>query len=112
MELYTMSKRELDRQELIQRIEERAISVTAAARLMGLSRSQVHRLMAGYRQRGAGALISTRRGKPSNRALPDAQRELTMAIVAEHYADFGPTLAAEKLSELHDLTVSKETVRK
>ena len=112
MELYTMSKRELDRLELIQRIEGREISVTTAARLMGLSRSQVHRLMVGYREHGAAALISTRRGKRSNRILPDSQRELAVAIITEHYADFGPTLASEKLSELHDLMVSKETVRK
>lgn len=112
MELYTMSKRELGRLDLIQRIEAKDIGVTAAARLMGLSRSQVHRLLAGYRERGAAALISTRRGKRSNRALPDVHRELAIAIIAERYADFGPTLAAEKLSELHDLTVSKETIRK
>lgn len=112
MELYTMSKRELDRLELIRRVESREIGVVAAAQLMGLSRSQVHRLLTAYRKRGAAALISTRRGKRSNRALPDVQRELAMAIVAERYADFGPTLVAEKLSELHDLSLSRETVRK
>lgn len=112
MDLYTMSKREFDRLDLIRRIENREISVTAAAQLMGLSRSQVHRLMAGYRERGTVALISTRRGKRSNRTLPDSHRELAVAIISERYPDFGPTLAAEKLSELHDLMVSKETVRK
>jgi hypothetical protein len=35
-----------------------------------------------------------------------------MAIVRERYADFGPTLAAEKLAELHDLPVSRETLRR
>lgn len=112
MGLYTMSKRELDRLELIRRIVDRQISVVTASELMGLSRSQVHRLVAGYRRSGANALISTRRGKPSNRSLPAAQRELALALVSERYGDFGPTLAAEKLSELHDLTVSKETLRK
>ena len=29
----------------------------------------------------------------------------------ERYADFGPTFAAEKLAELHDLKVSRETLR-
>ena len=107
-----MSKRELDRLELIRRIEAKELSVVAAAELMSLSRSQVHRLMGGYRERGVAALISSRRGKRSNRALPDHQRELAVAIIAERYADFGPTLACEKLSEHHELHVSKETVRK
>jgi len=31
--------------------------------------------------------------------------------VREHYRDFGPTLAREKLIELHRLAVSKETLR-
>ncbi|MCA1444973.1 hypothetical protein I6F07_33470, partial [Ensifer sp. IC4062] len=34
------------------------------------------------------------------------------AIVRERYADFGPTLAAEKLAEHDGLTVSRETLRK
>ena len=107
-----MSKRELDRLELIGRIERKELSVISAAERMGLSRSQVHRLMCAYRERGSAALISARRGKPSNRTLPDHQRELAVAIITERYADFGPTLATEKLAELHELHVSKETVRK
>lgn len=34
-----------------------------------------------------------------------------MTIVEERYADFGPTLAAEKLLELHDLMISRATLR-
>ena len=35
-----------------------------------------------------------------------------MALVAERYSDFGPTLAAERLAELDTLRVSRETLRK
>jgi len=35
-----------------------------------------------------------------------------MAIVRDKYADYGPTLAAEKLIENHGLFLSKETLRK
>jgi len=48
----------------------------------------------------------------SNNKLPDAVRELTMAFVKARYADFGPTLAAEKLRENHACLVSRETLRK
>src|SRR6267378_2820075 len=34
-----------------------------------------------------------------------------LSIVRERYADFGPTLAAEKLSELHGLDLGVETLR-
>jgi hypothetical protein len=33
-------------------------------------------------------------------------------LVRERYADFGPTLAQEKLSELHGVHVGRETLRK
>ncbi|EGD05655.1 integrase catalytic region [Burkholderia sp. TJI49] len=35
-----------------------------------------------------------------------------MALVREHYADFGPTLACEKLYECHGIRLGKETVRR
>ena len=38
-------------------------------------------------------------------------RETVLAIVRERYADFGPTLAAEKLSEVHGLDLGVETLR-
>ena len=34
-----------------------------------------------------------------------------IALVREYYADFDPTLAAEKLGERHDVHVSRETLR-
>jgi hypothetical protein len=35
-----------------------------------------------------------------------------IALVREHYADFGPTLAMEYLAERHEITISHETLRK
>jgi hypothetical protein len=35
-----------------------------------------------------------------------------MALVRERYADFGPTLACEKLAECHGVVLAKETVRR
>lgn len=38
--------------------------------------------------------------------------ERSLRIISERYADFGPTLVFEKLAEVHDLYLAKETVRK
>ena len=35
-----------------------------------------------------------------------------LSILREHYADFGPTLAAEKLNARHKIILAKETVRR
>jgi response regulator of citrate/malate metabolism len=56
-------------------------------------------------------MANRRRGKPSNNQLPDGLARYALSIIRERYADFGPTLACEKLAELHDVHLSKETVR-
>jgi hypothetical protein len=61
---------------------------------------------------GRQGLVSKKRGRPSNRKLPEALRERALALVESRYADFGPTLAAEKLHEQHSLQVSVETLRR
>jgi hypothetical protein len=67
--------------------------------------SQVFRVLAGLKHGGAASLVSKRRGRPSSNRLPVPYRDLALSLVRERYADFGPTLAAEKLAEvtrLHD----------
>jgi hypothetical protein len=60
---------------------------------------------------GAAGLASKKRGRRSNRALSDVYRSTVLGIVRERYADFGPTLAAEKLREVHGLPIATETLR-
>jgi hypothetical protein len=56
-------------------------------------------------------LLSKKRGRPSNRRIPDEKLAEAVALIRTHYADFGPTLACEKLDELHEIKLSVETVR-
>jgi hypothetical protein len=64
-----------------------------------------------YIDEGPSGLISRRRGRPSNNQLAPGVAGRAIAIIRERYADFGPTLAAEKLQECHGVVLSKETVR-
>jgi len=112
MSLITMSQKELNRLEAIQKIRDRRLSVVDAARLLSLSRSQVHRLLQAYDRDGAAGLVSKKRGQPSNRRHSDEFRNIVLDLVREHYHDFGPTLAREKLIELHQISVGKETLRR
>jgi transposase len=111
MAVVLMSKAELSRVDTLVRVGRGELPVAGAASLLGLSERQVFRLLARFRSEGAAGLASRRRGRPSNRRLPDAVREAALAAVRERYADFGPTLAAEKLEELHDIRLSRETLR-
>src|SRR5687767_10393122 len=111
-ELWTMSKKELDRAGVLARVVERRLSQEKAATVLGISTRQVRRLLRAYQAQGASGLVSRRRGKPSNRRFADGYKERVVGLVRERYADFGPTLAQEKLREEHGVVVSAETLRK
>jgi hypothetical protein len=74
-------------------------------------RRQVFRLLEAYRIERATGLISKRRGRHSNRRKPDALRRAVLTIIRQWYWDFGPTLAAEKLREVHGIAIGRETLR-
>ena len=111
MVVVSMSKQEFSRLEVLLRIQSGRLRVADACVLIGLQRRQVFRLLRGLKQDGTTSLLSKRRGKPSNHRLPAEVRILALSIVRERYADFGPTLAAEKLAEHHGCSVSRETLR-
>ncbi|MBC2653806.1 ISNCY family transposase, partial [Novosphingobium aerophilum] len=112
MTVLAMSHGELSRFDTLMRVERGELRVDDAAALLGLKRRQVFRLLDRLRSEGAAGLVSRKRGRPSNRRYSDAMRERIMAIVREHYADFGPTLAREYLIERHGITVACETLRR
>jgi hypothetical protein len=107
----TMSARELNRLEVLGRVLERRLTQRSAAERLDLSLRQVERLCQALRDHGAAGLVSRQRGRPSNHKIPAAVRVRAVDLVRNHYADFGPTFACEKLREQHDLSVSVETLR-
>jgi transposase len=111
MGVVLMSKRELNRIDVLARLESGRFTPAVAASLLQVSERQVYRLMRRFRDDGPAGMADRRRGRPSNNRLPDVLREHAVALVREHYADFGPTLAAEKLEDRHGLRVSRETLR-
>ena len=106
-----MSYEELDRVSVIERVIEKRLTQREAATILGLTTRQVRRLRQAYVRDGPMGLASKHRGRPSNRQLPSALREEALTTVRSRYGDFGPTLAHEKLTELHRLRLSVETLR-
>lgn len=82
-----------------------------AAQRLGISAGQCRRLLSRYRESGPPGMANRRRGNPSNNQLPDGFAQYALNIIRDRYTDFGPTLAYVKLAELHDVHLSKETVR-
>src|ERR1700730_5795949 len=107
-----MGIRALSRMEVLEKIKSKQLTQELAAQHLGLSRKQVNRLYKKYREQGPAGLASQRCGKPSANRLSDELKQEAMEIVGSRYRDFGPTLAHEKLVEIHGLKLSVESVRK
>src|ERR1700745_857162 len=106
-----MSDGELSRLEVLCDLDQGRVAMWAAAQLLGLERRQVFRLLKAYRSKGATGLISKRRGRRSNRRKPEGLRRAGLAMIRGGYWGFGPTLAAEKLREVHEIRLGRETLR-
>ena len=106
-----MSQKEAKQAQILALLKEHRISQQEAARRMGITTRQTRRLAKRYQQEGLSGLVSKKRGRASNRRLNDAIRTTAIDLIGTHYRDFGPTLACEKLAELHDVRLSVESTR-
>lgn len=111
-EVLEMSNKELERYRVIQKVAEGSLTQRKAAELLNLSDRQIRNLLILIKTEGAKGLISKKRGHPSNRRALASFRHHVLSIVRQKYEDFGPTLAREKLEEVHGIKLSKETLRK
>ena len=100
----TMTMRALDRLRVIQRVAHGNLKPGQAAGGLGLTVRQVRRLVRRYEAQGATGLVFRRCNRPSNHHLDEELAQVALTIVRERYADFRPTLACEKLREVHATT--------
>lgn len=107
-----MSSAERERSFVVRQCVEGRLSQREASERLGVGVRQLKRLVRRWRRDGDAGLISRQRGRPSHRRMPEALRARLGTLLQEHYADFGPTLAAEKLLEREGFRVSAETVRR
>lgn len=105
------SMREIDRLKTIQAIVDGHLTASIGAQRLDLSVRQIYRLVDRYKLSGPPGLRSQHIGKPSNHQLPIGVKERAGRLILQHYPDFGPTLAAEKLAELHGIHLAIGTVR-
>jgi Homeodomain-like domain len=112
-----MSKRELERVEVLARVRSKQLLVGDAGRLMRVSYRQAKRLWKRYREEGAAGLQHRNAGRPSSHAYEKKFRHKVLQLVREKYGGavgerFGPTLAAEHLADEDALQVDAETLRR
>ena len=87
MTVIVMSRTEIDRMSVLHDLADGRIRIAEASALMGLGRRQVFRLAKAFSQHGPQALVSRRRGRPSNRCYPTALRKAAIhaTVLIEQY---------------------------
>jgi hypothetical protein len=110
-ERLTMSHREIDRLKVIEQVLRKQLRGVEAAEQLSVSTRQVSRLCARVRDAGNRGIIHRLRGRASNHQLAAGLLEEALGCVRQHYVDFGPTLANEKLRDRHGLKLSTERLR-
>ena len=112
MERIAMSQEERDWLDWLKRARDGHVTQRFAAEKMGITDRWVRSLLAEMKVKGDKVVIHGLRGRPSNRRISEAVRERAMEIVkSPDWHDFKPRFASEKLAQLHQIYVSKETVR-
>lgn len=106
-----MSLPEVKKYDIIKKTINKELNGSEAAGLLSLTVRHIRRLKGKVARSGIKGLIHGSRGKPSNRRLPDKERQKIITLLKEHYPDFGPLLASEKLDERHGIKRDKGTIR-
>jgi hypothetical protein len=106
---------EVDRERLVVlgSVREGLRTQVEASALLGLSTRQVRRLLVRLKTRGDAGLIHGLRGRRSNRCSASGLRDRVVSIYRQDLADYGPTLASERLAgKPYGLVVNRETLRR
>src|SRR5271170_2831439 len=110
-ERIALSQRERDRLKVLHEVKQKHLTQVEAAARLKVGDRQVRRMLLGLRERGDHSLVHGLRGRPSSRRLAARLEQKILARLRQRYADFGPTLAAEHLTQ-EGFSVSRETLRK
>lgn len=110
-QILEVSMEELKKIKILKMVKDGHLSQMLAAQMLEISDRQVRNLLRRVEVGGDKAIISKKRGKPSNRSLSTELKQKTLEIVEQNYPDFGPKLANEYLKKMHNIQISHETLR-
>src|SRR6266849_877399 len=111
METFSMSRKEVPRAGLLKAALAGRITNAQGATALGVSVRQFRRLKKRFRERGTPGLLHALRGRPGNRRLAPQAREQIAGLMTTTYAGFNDVHLTEKLREVHQLVVSRSSVR-
>jgi len=111
--MVTMSKKEIQRFEVISKVKEGYLTIREASRILNLSERQVKRLKKGVKQEGAIALIHKNRGwKPAKSILEKVREEVVNRALLPEYDGINYSHFRDLLEERECIILSYASVRR
>lgn len=110
-DIIVANAKELRTLHVIHKVIEGELTQVRAAEIISLSERQIRRIIKRIREEGDGGISHRSRGRHSNRQKPKKLRGRIIKLYQQKYKGFGPTFAAEKLSEIDSIEISDETLR-
>jgi transposase len=111
-DLLSMSALERERSGVVRAIVAGRLLQREGAERLGICLRQMKRLVQNWREAGDAGLVSRQRGRLSPLRLAPGTEEQIVSLLRGTYQGFGPTLAAEKLLEREQISISRESVRR
>lgn len=108
----TMNHKEREQAKVFEQVKQGIITQNEAAARLRITARWVRAKIKRYYQFDDIGLVHKNRGRVSPRRWDAEKEQFLIELLQGNWHGFGPTFAAEKLEELHDIKVSKEVVRK
>lgn len=109
-DIFPMNGKERQRKAIVEAVKNKHFTMTEAAERLQLSKRQLRRILRRYETIGDRSLVHGHRGKKSNHTGDVRLKTLVLGLYQTTYKGFGPTLAAEKITE-EGHSILAETLR-
>ena len=108
----TLTMRDEQRLDVIQRVLRRELTVVQAALVMGVSERQCYRIKARVDKAGAKGVVHGNRGRPCKRKTTEKMVRRVVQLARGKYQGFNDHHLTEKLKEQEQIELSREKVRR
>lgn len=106
-----MNNKEREQLIVFKRLDEKEISQAIAAEILHMSIRWVRTKFKRYKNEGDSGLVHRNRGQASSKRWNAADKAFSIELLKSDWHGFGPTFAAEKLMQKHNIKISPETLR-
>lgn len=111
-ELLTLSRAELKRVSILERVLSGSMTCAEATESLGISLRHLRRLKAKYKAEGSEGLIHGNRGRKPGHALPEEVKLEVLRLFEEKYYDTNFCHCSELLGRFDNLTISPSSVER